>query len=144
MERIVLSRPADWEARLDAFLADVASRGYEFGTCDCVLFGMDVAEVVTGFDFLAYAPFDRNRPKMELLAQFVALGGHEGILRRLQDEFIGSETLDNPMMAQKGDIVYHPKWAVFGVMGSDCPLYVTHNGLVKDVLTQDLTIIRLG
>lgn len=40
----------DWEARLAAYVAEVAREGFSFGQHDCALFGAGAANAVTGID----------------------------------------------------------------------------------------------
>lgn len=130
MARIVGPRLPDWEARLNALIADRLHRPFAWGAHDCALWGADAVLAQTGEDF--GAPFRGRyadaRGAAEALRQF---GG--GTVVRTFDAHLDRV---RPAFARRGDLARlrpdpaSPSGAIGVVIGSDA-LFVTDHGLAR-------------
>lgn len=92
-------RLPDWETRLSAYLADVASRPHAYGRHDCALHGANAVLAQTGRDY--GAPF-RGRYRTELGAARALRRFGAGDLVATFDRHLA---VIPPALARRGDLV---------------------------------------
>lgn len=108
------TRFEDWPTILNDFFIERLAQPFEWGVNDCCLYACDAIYKMTGQD-TAYFFRDKYKTKSEaykLLKEFSG-GGLILAVEKLTAEFNMPE-YDNPLFAQRGDLVYCELESVIG------------------------------